>query len=193
MRGSGRAVAIGVQDRGEDLDTFDDPRTRSNDERIGVDRPHLGMRRGVHRGRRLPSANSVAPSSRKPHGATITTSHAQAAISSHVAPWELCPGRPITESTAGGHDHVGHPVPVGERRIGPLEQQRRSCDSAIQLGGNGSKAIVAFVDDHLGLRQSFRLPRRPAGPNRSPRPTSSDPTSGSRRCNRGTRPRRRPW
>ena len=105
---------------------------------------HTSAAAGSRSSATSPAASSVAPSRRKPHGATITTSASHAAI---VRPADADRRRrrgvPSTGVAAGRGDEVGHPVAGRERRIGPLQHQRASARRAVHGGRDRGQLLAA--------------------------------------------------
>ena len=95
--GSDSSASSGMQDRRHHLDALDDQAARVPPPRRRRRSPTPRHWAGAPRSATTSSTSRAAPSSRKPHGDTITTSARASPIVDHSTPSELAPGRPSTQ------------------------------------------------------------------------------------------------
>ncbi len=141
-----------MEDRRERLDALGDPRSRADDERVGVDGPEVGIRRqhGGIADLRGQFVGSVEPEPAWRHD------HDLGAALGDVGPRNA--DRVGTRSSqhrpsARRGDEVRHPVASGERRIGPLQHERRPLRRTGNRRLDGSQPGAARRHD---LRRTIR-------------------------------------
>ena len=146
-----------MEDRGEQLDAVDHPWPGPHDDRIGIDSPHLGICR------KHGTADHVIgqPGGAIESKATRRDEHdlgARRRDRRPLDPFGALPTPAEQAFTAGGRDEIGHPVPGGERRVGPLENEGCRTTSAGDTLGRRVESGTAPLDESGGgdVRPSAR-------------------------------------